>query len=158
MRNKIKNLKELIKIVDLNKQEGKKIVFTNGCYDLIHIGHIRCFREAKKLGDVLIVALNSDRSVSSLKGPPRPIIPEEERAEILSAIECVDYVTIFDQDDPLDTITAVMPDVLVKGGDWNVNTIVGRDIVESHGGKVIALPLVPGVSTTQIITIISSHL
>ena len=157
MRDKIKNLQDLIESVGLHKKEGKKIVFTNGCYDLIHIGHIRCFQEGKKLGDILIVALNSDRSVRSIKGPPRPIVPQEERAEIVSSLESVDYVTIFDQDDPLEVISSVKPDILVKGGDWNSNAIVGRDVVESYGGKVFALPLVPDVSTTQIIKTIASH-
>jgi rfaE bifunctional protein nucleotidyltransferase chain/domain len=151
LKDKIKNLGELLEIVDVHKKEGKKIVFTNGCYDLIHIGHLRCFQEGKKLGDILIVALNSDCSVRSIKGPTRPIIPQDERAEIMSALESVDYVTIFDQDDPLQIITSIKPDILVKGGDWNLDTIVGRDVVESYGGKVFALPLVPGVSTTQII-------
>ena len=144
--------------VSHHKREGKKIVFTNGCYDLIHIGHVRCFKEGKGLGDILIVALNSDRSVRTLKGSPRPIVPEAERAEIIAALECVDFVTIFDQDDPLEIISAIKPDILVKGGDWALNTIVGRDIVESYGGQVIALPLVPGVSTTRIIETIASHL
>lgn len=157
MINKIKNLQELKEIVNFHKKDGKKIVFTNGCYDLIHLGHVRYLKEGKKLGDVLIVALNSDRSVRSLKGPPRPVIPQEERAEIVSALESVNYVTIFDQDDPLEIITFIKPDVLFKGGDWNLGTIVGRDVVESYGGKVFALPLVPGISTTQIINIITSH-
>ena len=157
MKNKIKNLQELKEIINFNKKEGKKVVFTNGCYDLIHIGHIRCFQECKKLGDVLVVAINSDRSVRSIKGPPRPIIQQEERAEILSALEIVDYITIFDQDDPLEIITFIEPDVLVKGGDWELDTIVGREIVESYGGRVFAIPLVPGISTTQIINTIASH-
>lgn len=157
MSSKIKNLQELKEIVNSHKKDGKKIVFTNGCYDLIHLGHVRYLKEGKKLGDVLIVALNSDRSVRSLKGPPRPVIPQEERAEIVSALESVNYVTIFDQDDPLEIITFIKPDVLFKGGDWNLGTIVGRDVVESYGGKVFALPLVPGISTTQIINIITSH-
>lgn len=157
MRDKIKDLQELKKAIDFHKKKDKKIVFTNGCYDLIHIGHLRCFREGKRLGDILIVALNSDRSVRSIKGPPRPIIPQEERAEIVSSLESVDYVTIFDQDDPLDIIASIKPDILVKGGDWNLNTILGREIVESYGGKVFALPLVKGVSTTQIIKNIASQ-
>ena len=158
MTHKIKGLGTLLKDVSDHKKEGKKVVFTNGCYDLLHVGHVRCFKEGKNLGDTLIVAINSDRSVRALKGPPRPIVPEEERAEIIAALECVDFVTIFDQDDPLEIISAVKPDILVKGGDWALNTIVGRDIVESYGGKVMALPLVPGVSTTRIIETIASHL
>ena len=157
MRDKIKDLQELKKAIEFHRKKDKKIVFTNGCYDLIHIGHVRCFREGKRLGDILIVALNSDRSARSIKGSPRPIIPQEERAEIVSSLESVDYVTIFDQDDPRDIIASVKPDILVKGGDWNLNTIVGREIVESYGGKVFALPLVKGVSTTQIIKTIASQ-
>jgi D-beta-D-heptose 7-phosphate kinase/D-beta-D-heptose 1-phosphate adenosyltransferase len=156
--DKIKDFDQLLKDVSHHKKEGKKIVFTNGCYDIIHIGHVRCFQEGKKLGDTLIVALNSDRSVRTLKGPPRPIVPQAERAEIIAALECVDFVTIFDQDDPLEIISEVKPDILVKGGDWALDTIVGRDIVESYGGQVIPLPLVPGVSTTRIIETIASHL
>jgi len=158
MITKIKNVNELLPAIARHKLEGKKIVFTNGCYDLLHIGHIRCFREAKKLGDVLVVGLNSDRSVRALKGAPRPIVPEGERAEILAALECVDYVTTFDQDDPREIIAQLKPDVLVKGGDWTVDTIVGRDIVESYGGKVLSLPLTAGVSTTAIVNNIASHL
>ena len=158
MIDKVKDFDALLRDVSHHKKEGKKIVFTNGCYDLIHIGHVRCFKEGKNLGDTLIVALNSDRSVRTLKGPPRPIVPQAERAEIIAALECVDFVTIFDQDDPLEIISAIKPDILVKGGDWSLNTIVGRDIVESYGGQVIALPLVPGVSTTRIIETIASRL
>ena len=151
MKDKIKNLGELVEIVGVLKKEGKKIVFTNGCFDLLHIGHVRCFQDSKKLGDVLIVAINSDRSVRSIKGPTRPVIPQDERAEIMSALKSVDYVIIFDQHDPLQIITSTRPDILVKGGDWDLDTIIGRDVVVSYGGKVFALPLVPGVSTTQII-------
>lgn len=155
---KVKTLNELLPAIARHKQEGKKIVFTNGCYDLLHVGHVRCFKEARKLGDVLVVGLNSDRSVRALKGAPRPIVPEEERAEVLAALECIDYVTIFDQDNPRDIIAQVQPDILVKGGDWTVDTIVGRDIVESYGGKVLSLPLTAGVSTTAIVNDIASHL
>ena len=155
---KIKTLNELLPELSRHKQEGKKIVFTNGCYDLLHVGHVRCFQEAKRLGDVLVVGLNSDRSVRELKGAPRPIVLEAERAEILAALACIDYITIFDQDNPQDIITRVKPDILVKGGDWTVDTIVGRDVVESYGGKVLSLPLTPGVSTTTIVNDIASHL
>ena len=158
MVNKVKNVSELLPAIAGHKQEGKKIVFTNGCYDLLHIGHVRCFKEARNLGDVLVVGLNSDRSVRALKGAPRPIVPEQERAEILAALECIDYVTIFDQDNPRDIIAQVKPDILVKGGDWTVDTIVGRDIVESYGGKVLSLPLTAGVSTTAIVNNIATHL
>ena len=144
--------------MNTHKKEGKKVVFTNGCYDILHIGHIRCFQEGKRLGDILIVALNSDRSVRALKGPSRPIIPEDERAEIIAAIESVDYVTIFDQEEPLEIISTITPDVLVKGGDWTIDTIVGKNLVESHGGSVLSLPMVPGISTSRIIEKIVSHL
>ena len=157
LNDKIMNLGELLKNVSLHKKEGRKIVFTNGCYDIIHVGHIRCLQEGKRLGDILVVALNSDRSVRSLKGNPRPFIPQEERAEMMSALECVDYVIIFDQENPLELINAIEPDILVKGGDWGLDTIVGRDVVESYVGKVFALPLVPGISTTRIINSIASH-
>lgn len=157
MKDKIKDLNALKELVLKHKQEGKKIVFTNGCYDILHIGHIHCFQESKKLGDILIVAVNSDRSVRVLKGPSRPIVPEEERAELIAAMESVDYVTIFDQEDPLEIISAVKPDILVKGGDWSIETIVGRELVESYGGTVMTLPMVPGISTSEIIEKIVSH-
>jgi len=155
---KIKTVSELLPAIARHKQGGKKIVFTNGCYDLLHVGHVRCFKEARSLGDVLVVGLNSDRSVRALKGAPRPIVPEGERAEVLAALDCIDYVTIFDQDNPREIIAQVRPDILVKGGDWTVDTIVGRDIVESYGGKVLSLPLTAGVSTTAIVKNIASHL
>jgi rfaE bifunctional protein nucleotidyltransferase chain/domain len=155
---KIKTVSELLPAIARHKQEGKKIVFTNGCYDLLHVGHVRCFKEARSLGDVLVVGLNSDRSVRSLKGAPRPIVSEDERAEVLAALDCIDYVTIFDQDNPREIIAQVKPDILVKGGDWTVDTIVGRDIVESYGGTVLSLPLTAGVSTTAIVNSITSLL
>ena len=157
LKEKIKDLTVLTKLVSEHKNKGEKVVFTNGCYDLLHIGHIRCFQESKALGEILIVALNSDRSIKALKGPSRPIIPEEERAEIIAAMEHVDYVTIFDQEDPLEVISTVKPAVLVKGGDWSMDTIVGRNVVESYGGTVVALPMIPGVSTSRIIEDILSH-
>ena len=157
MKEKIKDLTVLTKLVSEHKNKGEKVVFTNGCYDLLHIGHIQCFQESKALGDILIVALNSDSSIRALKGPSRPIIPEEERAEIIAAMENVDYITIFDQADPLKVISTVKPDVLVKGGDWSIDTIVGRDVVESYGGTVVALPMIPGVSTSRLIENIVSH-
>ena len=157
MKDKIKDLQTLVELVSKHKNEGKKIVFTNGCYDILHIGHIQCFQESKKLGDILIVAVNSDRSVGVLKGSSRPIVPEEERAELIAAMKGVDYVTIFDQGNPLEIISAVKPDILVKGGDWHTETIVGRELVESYGGTVMTLPLVPSISTSAIIEKIVSH-
>ncbi len=130
---------------------GKKIVFTNGCFDILHGGHIDLLRRARQLGDALVVAINTDRSVSRMKGPSRPIIPEHERAELVAGLEMVDFVCMFDEDTPLAAILAVRPDVLVKGADWGLNGIVGRAEVEAWGGKVVALPLIEGRSTTGIV-------
>ncbi len=129
---------------------GKKIVFTNGCFDVLHSGHLELLARARALGDALIVAINGDDSVRRLKGPKRPVFPEDERAEILSALEAVDYVCTFNEDTPLETILQVRPDILVKGADW-VDNIVGSEQVEGWGGQVVALPLVPGQSTTGVI-------
>jgi D-glycero-beta-D-manno-heptose 1-phosphate adenylyltransferase len=132
-------------------REGRRVVFTNGCFDLIHPGHVRYLQEARRLGDALIVALNSDRSVRELKGDKRPILDQGERAEVMAALGCVDYVTIFDASTPHAIIAALLPDVLVKGGDWGLDRIVGRDEVEAAGGKVLSLPFVDGCSTTDLI-------
>ena len=133
------------------RKEGKKVVFTNGCFDLIHPGHVRYLQQARALGDALIVALNSDRSVRELKGDKRPILTENERAEVMAALACVDYVTIFDEPTPREIIAALLPDVLVKGGDWGIDSIVGREEVEAAGGRVLSLPFVDGCSTTDVI-------
>ncbi|MGH9430550.1 MAG: D-glycero-beta-D-manno-heptose 1-phosphate adenylyltransferase [Terriglobia bacterium] len=133
------------------KREGKRIVFTNGCFDLIHPGHTRYLAEARKLGDRLVVAVNSDPSVRALKGPQRPVFPQAERAEILAALEAVDYVTFFDEPTPRRLIAQIVPDVLVKGADWGPDQIVGREEVEAAGGKVVSVPVVQGYSTTAII-------
>jgi D-beta-D-heptose 7-phosphate kinase/D-beta-D-heptose 1-phosphate adenosyltransferase len=133
------------------KRNGKRVVFTNGCFDLLHPGHIRSLEAARALGDVLIIGLNSDESVRTLKGLGRPVIPAEERAEILASLECVDAVLIFDELTPLKLIAALLPDVLVKGGDWPGDQIVGRDEVESAGGEVVRIEVVPGYSTTEIL-------
>ena len=153
MKEKIKKREELKKIIAAHQKAGKKIAFTNGCYDLIHVGHVRYLKEAKSHGDFLVVAVNSDSSVKKLKGDKRPLIPEDERAEVLSVLECVDYVVIFDEIDPHEIITYLKPDVLIKGGDWTVDTIIGRDVVEASGGKVISLPYIEGdfSSTSKII-------
>jgi D-beta-D-heptose 7-phosphate kinase/D-beta-D-heptose 1-phosphate adenosyltransferase len=132
-------------------REGRRVVFTNGCFDLIHPGHVRYLQEARRLGDTLIVALNSDRSVRELKGDKRPILDQDERAEVMAALGCVDYVTIFDESTPRAIVAALLPDVLVKGGDWGLDRIVGRDEVEAAGGKVLSLPFVDGCSTTDLI-------
>lgn len=144
-------MQELLQNVKICRERGKKIVFTNGCFDLLHLGHVRYLRAAKELGDILVVGLNSDDSVRRLKGPGRPLINEAERAEILAALEFVDYVTIFEEDTPINIISAVEPDILVKGGDWPVEKIVGGEIVTRRGGKVIAIPFTEGKSTTGII-------
>ena len=128
-----------------------RVVFTNGCFDLLHPGHIRGLEQAHRMGDVLIVGLNSDTSVRQLKGPARPVIPEAERAEILSALESVDAVVIFDELTPREVICRLLPDVLVKGGDWPGDQIVGREEVEAAGGRVVSIPFVPGYSTSAIL-------
>ena len=134
------------------RREGKKIVFTNGCFDLIHPGHVRYLRAARRLGDVLVVAINTDASVGRLgKGEDRPLNPEYDRAEVLAALEMVDYVTLFDQDTPEELIRTLRPDVLVKGGDWTPDRIVGSDIVRARGGIVKSLPFAPGYSTTAFV-------
>lgn len=156
METKIKSRNELIHIIKEFKKEGKKIVFTNGCFDLLHAGHIHSFREAKKNGDVLVVALNSDESVRSLKGVDRPFVPEDQRAQVIAAITYVDYVVIFNEIDPLSIVTELKPDVLVKGEDWAEGKVVGQEVVEAVGGKVIRIPLVKGVSTTNLIKKIKS--
>jgi rfaE bifunctional protein nucleotidyltransferase chain/domain len=132
------------------KREGRKVVFTNGCYDILHPGHIRLLESARSLGDVLILALNTDASVQRLKGPTRPLIPEHERAELAAALEAVDAVAFFDEDTPRDLIAALLPDILIKGADW-AHFIAGREEVEAAGGQVLALPLEPGYSTTGIL-------
>jgi len=142
---------ELIGKVEKLKRENKKIVFTNGCFDIIHAGHVIYLFEAKALGDVLVVGLNSNVSVKRLKGEKRPLNPEKDRAVVLSALEPVDYVTLFDEDTPYELITALKPDILVKGGDYNQDTIVGADIVENSGGKVEVVPLLEGRSTSALI-------
>jgi len=148
---KIKNLSELKNIISKLKKEGKKIVFTNGCFDILHIGHIRCLKEAKKHGDILVVGLNSDSSVRRLKGENRPYIEEKERAEIISSLEMVDYVIIFDEDTPLKIIKELKPDVIVKGGDYKEKDVVGGDFVKRYGGKVVIAPLVKGRSTSLLV-------
>ena len=151
MKEKIKERKELLRIVENLKAKGKRIVFTNGCFDLLHLGHVRYLEEARSLGDVLVVGVNSDSSVRKLKGPKRPILPEEERTEILSGLGCVDYVTLFNEPDPLKLITSLKPNLLVKGGDWTREQIVGREVVERSGGELVIIPFVRGASTSNVI-------
>ena len=149
--NKIVSLAALIEERRRLKLAGKRVVFTNGCFDLLHPGHVRYLRQARALGEALIVALNSDRSVRELKGPGRPILTEAERSEVMAALGCVDYVVVFDDPTPRETIAALLPDVLVKGGDWGIDRIVGREEVEAAGGQVLSLPFVEGCSTTDVI-------
>jgi len=149
--NKITPRNELKATVDRLKQEGKKVVFTNGCFDILHAGHTRYLREARKLGDTLILALNSDSSVRSIKGPMRPIVPEAERAEVVASLDSVDYVTVFDELTPLALIEFLRPDVIVKGGDWAEKDVVGAETVRKWGGRVAIMPEIEGASTTNII-------
>ena len=151
MKDKIKKREELLRIIKDLKAKGKRIIFTNGCFDLLHVGHIRYLEEAKTLGDILIVGVNSDTSVRKLKGPKRPVLPVEERTEILSGLGCVDYITIFDELDPLALITSLQPNVLVKGGDWTKEQTIGKEVVERSGGEVVIIPFVQGASTSSII-------
>jgi D-beta-D-heptose 7-phosphate kinase/D-beta-D-heptose 1-phosphate adenosyltransferase len=138
------------------KAEGRTVVFTNGCFDLLHPGHVALFEAARAEGDVLVVGLNSDRSVRALKGAGRPLVPEQERAETLAALEAVDRVVVYDEDTPLELIRALLPDVLVKGADWAQDAIVGSDVVQAAGGRVVRAALVPGRSTTSLVEQIRS--
>ncbi|MDH4186277.1 MAG: D-glycero-beta-D-manno-heptose 1-phosphate adenylyltransferase [Nitrospira sp.] len=157
MSPKVLTTDQLVPLLQQARAQGKRIVFTNGCFDLMHVGHTRYLQAAKDLGDLLIVAVNSDESVRSLnKAPDRPIVPETQRAEVVAALGSVDYVVLFHESDPQGLINAVQPDVLVKGGDWAIERIVGRDIVEARGGIVRTIPLVPGMSTTSLIQRIRS--
>jgi D-glycero-beta-D-manno-heptose 1-phosphate adenylyltransferase len=152
MPTKVLTKEQLAPLLQQARAQKKRIVFTNGCFDLMHVGHTRYLQAAKALGDVLVVGVNSDASVRSLnKSPDRPIVPEAQRAEVLASLGCIDYVVLFHESDPLKLITTVQPDLLVKGGDWPVDRIVGREVVEARGGKVTTIPLVPGVSTTSLI-------
>jgi len=151
MKGKIKERKELLRIIKNLKARGKRIVFTNGCFDLLHLGHVRYLEKAKSLGDILVVGVNSDSSVRKLKGPKRPILPEGERTEILSGLGCVDYITVFNEADPLKLITSLKPNLLVKGGDWRREQIVGREVVEGSGGELVVIPFVKGASTSNVI-------
>jgi D-glycero-beta-D-manno-heptose 1-phosphate adenylyltransferase len=148
---KLKSIDELKAIVAAAQAKGQVVVFTNGCFDLLHRGHVHLLREAKTLGDLLIVAINSDTSVKAIKGPARPILPEADRLELVAAMEMVDYVVLFKEPDPYNTIAALRPKVLVKGGDWTSEEIVGSDIVRGDGGKIVVLPYLKGFSTTEII-------
>jgi rfaE bifunctional protein nucleotidyltransferase chain/domain len=154
---KVLALSDLLRRVASERGRGRKVAFTNGCYDLLHVGHVRLLEQAAREADLLIVGVNGDDSVRRLKGPSRPYVPFEERAELLAGLAAVDFVVRFDEDTPAEIIAAIRPDVLVKGGDWSLAKIVGRDTVEAAGGRVLSLPLVPGRSTTSIVERIRSE-
>ncbi|MFQ6107937.1 MAG: D-glycero-beta-D-manno-heptose 1-phosphate adenylyltransferase [Candidatus Aminicenantales bacterium] len=151
MKKKRRHRDELVKIREALRRQGKKIVFTNGCFDILHRGHIHLFREAKKLGDILVVAVNDDSSIRKIKGPLRPLFPLEERLEILEALEEVDFLVSFSEETPQALIASLLPDVLIKGGDWKIQEVVGRKEVEEAGGKVVIVPYLEGYSSTRII-------
>ena len=151
LKTKLKSLEITKNEIKALQQQGKKIVFTNGCFDILHAGHVDIFQQARNLGDALVVAVNSDISIKKIKGEKRPIVPQEQRMQVLAALEAIDYVVIFDEENPFKIIKEIQPDILVKGGDWPVETIVGREIVEKKGGKVLSIPLMEGISTTNII-------
>jgi D-beta-D-heptose 7-phosphate kinase/D-beta-D-heptose 1-phosphate adenosyltransferase len=154
--NKILDRTILREKLDTLRRNGKKIAFTNGCFDILHVGHVRYLREAKKTADVLVLALNSDSSVRSIKGEKRPLVPEAERAEVLAALEFIDFITIFPEITPLELINYLKPDILIKGGDWPEEKIVGREEVKKWGGRVVLIPEVKGKSTTNIVEKIKS--
>ena len=151
MKNKITSLKFLTEVCKSLKKKKKKIVFTNGCFDIIHRGHVSYLNQAKKAGDILIVGLNKDISIRRIKGPLRPINNENDRAFVLAALEMIDYIVMFADDTPLKLIESLRPDILVKGSDWALNDIVGKDILDSYGGKIKRIKLVRGRSTTNVI-------
>jgi rfaE bifunctional protein nucleotidyltransferase chain/domain len=148
---KVVNKPALIRERDRLRREGKRVVFTNGCFDLLHPGHVRYLTEARSLGDVLIVGLNSDRSVRVLKGEGRPILNEQERSEVIAGLEAVDFVVVFDEETPRELVAELLPEVLVKGGDWPTDQIIGREEVEAAGGRVFSLPYIEGSSTSEIV-------
>jgi rfaE bifunctional protein nucleotidyltransferase chain/domain len=148
---KIKNIESIKSIVARLKARRKKVVFTNGCFDILHVGHIHYLRKAKSLGDILVVGLNTDRSVKQIKGEKRPIVPQKDRAEVLASLEFVDYVVFFDEPDPFSLVEKVKPTILVKGADWPKDKIIGGDVVEKAGGRVVRIPLVAGASSTGVI-------
>lgn len=150
-RLKIRELPDAKKKVERLRSKNKKIVFTNGCFDILHIGHARYLYAAREMGDFLIVAMNSDRSVKAIKGPDRPIMNQSERSEMLASLECVDMVVIFDEDNPIEVIRYLMPDILIKGGDWKEEDIIGADVVRAAGGQIRSIPYINGYSTSGII-------
>lgn len=151
MSQKVLSTAQAVAFVEHLRHEGKEVVFTNGVFDILHPGHVRYLEDARREGDALIVALNSDRSVRAIKGPQRPVNSELERAEVLAGLRCVDAVVIFDEETPLEIVTRLRPNVLVKGADWAIDTIVGREVVISGGGRVVRIPFAEGYSTSAII-------
>ncbi|HJT23246.1 MAG TPA: D-glycero-beta-D-manno-heptose 1-phosphate adenylyltransferase [bacterium] len=145
---------KLAPVLENLRKQGQKAVFTNGVFDLLHLGHVTYLQEARKQGDLLVVGLNSDASVRRIKGPLKPLLPLEERAEMLLALSCVDYTTYFEEENPYNIIKILRPDVLVKGGDWAIDKIIGGDLVQSWGGKVMNIPVVEGRSTTNLIQMV----
>jgi D-beta-D-heptose 7-phosphate kinase/D-beta-D-heptose 1-phosphate adenosyltransferase len=148
---KIVSQADLVQVTAREKRDGRRVVFTNGCFDLLHPGHVRCLTAARALGDVLVVAVNSDRSVRGNKGSERPLVAEQDRAEVLAALACVDYVTIFDEPTPRELISRVLPSVLVKGADWALDQVAGREEVEAAGGCVVSVPIASGYSNTNLV-------
>src|ERR1700722_16551340 len=148
---KIVSQEELIQVAAREKRSGRRVVFTNGCFDLLHPGHVRCLAEARALGDLLVVAVNSDSSVRGNKGPERPLVAEQDRAEVLAGLASVDYVTIFDEPTPRELIASVLPSILVKGADWALEQVAGREEVEAAGGRVVSVPMAAGYSTTNLV-------
>lgn len=151
MISKIVKIKELINTIDSLRRSGKQVVFTNGCFDIMHAGHVRYLAAARSEGEILVVGINSDKSVKLIKVKNRPIMPQDQRAEVLAGLWCVDYIVFFDEPDPLKLIQAIKPDVLVKGEDWPEDKIIGADFVKADGGKVVRVALVPDISTSMII-------
>ena len=157
MKNKIISRPQITGLISNLKKKRQKIVFTNGCFDLLHVGHVRYLQEARAMGDCLVIGLNSDQSLRRIKDPARPLISEAQRAEVLAALECVDYIVLFDEDVPFALIEEVRPDVLVKGADWSLDKIIGADLVLSYGGEVRRVDLVPSISNSEIINRIISR-
>lgn len=151
MQSKLLSLEELGKRLQPLREKGQRIVFTNGCFDILHVGHVRYLTAARREGDILVVGLNSDQSVQKIKGPQRPIVPEDQRAEVLAGLWCIDFIVLFNEPDPLLLIQTLQPDVLVKGDDWAEDHIIGADFVKNNGGKVVRVAVVPGAATSKII-------
>jgi len=156
-KSKIVKLNDLVQKVRTLQSPGKSVVFTNGCFDILHVGHVRYLAAARSEGEILVVGLNSDESIRSIKGDKRPIIGQDQRAEILASLGCVDYVTLFNEPDPLRLIQAIKPDVLVKGGDWPEEKIIGADFVKANGGRVVRVPVVPDISVSEIVQRIATR-